>query len=94
MRYCGQIDGEGVMIVHRRGFIAASGFAAASAFYRRAIAQTKKLRFGVGPLLPSPDDTKKAYAPVFAHLAKELGADFDLASTTDWAAAPTLSHAA
>jgi len=82
------------MIVHRRGFIAASGFAAASAFYRRAIAQTKKLRFGVGPLLPSPDDTKKAYAPVFAHLAKELGADFDLASTTDWAAAPTLSHAA
>jgi phosphonate transport system substrate-binding protein len=73
------------MIVHRRRFIAASGFAAVSTFCRPTIAQTKKLHFGVGPLLPSPDDTKKAYAPVFAHLAKELGADFDLVSTTDWA---------
>ena len=74
------------MKVQRRRFIAASaGFAAASALCRPAIAQTKKLHFGVGPLLPSPDDTKKAYAPVFAHLAKELGADFDLVSTTDWA---------
>src|SRR5215470_16758091 len=74
------------MIVHRRRFIAASaGFAAASALCRPAIAQAKKLYFGVRPLLPSPDDTKKAYAPVFAHLAKELGADFDLVSTTDWA---------
>ena len=85
MRY-GQIEKEVVMIVHRRRFIAASaGFAAASALCRPAIAQTKKLHFGVGPLLPNPDDTKKAYAPVFAHLAKELGADFDLVSTTDWA---------
>jgi phosphonate transport system substrate-binding protein len=74
------------MIVHRRRFIAASaGFAAASALCRPVIAQPKKLHFGVGPLLPSPDDTKKAYEPVFAHLAKELGADFDLVSTTDWA---------
>jgi hypothetical protein len=38
------------------------------------LAQTRKtLHFGVGPLLPNPDDTKKAYMPVFAHLAKELG---------------------
>src|SRR5215467_7690877 len=73
------------MIVHRRRFIASAGFAAASALCCPAIAQAKKLHFGVGPLLPSPDDTKKAYAPVFAHLAKELGADFDLVSTTDWA---------
>ena len=74
------------MIVQRRRFITASaGFAAASALCRPAIAQAKKLHFGVGPLLPSPEDTKKAYAPVFAHLAKELGADFDLVSTTDWA---------
>ena len=74
------------MIVQRRRFIAASaGFAAASALCRPAIAQTKKLHFGVGPLLPNPEDTKKAYGPVFAHLAKELGADFDLVSTTDWA---------
>jgi phosphonate transport system substrate-binding protein len=74
------------MIVHRRRFIVAStGFAAAAALCCPAIAQSKKLHFGVGPLLPSPDDTKKAYAPVFAHLAKELGVDFDLVATTDWA---------
>jgi phosphonate transport system substrate-binding protein len=50
-----------------------------------AIAQTKKMRFGVGPLLPNADDTKRAYTPVFAHLAKELDVDFELFATTDWA---------
>ena len=51
-----------------------------------AFAQTKrKLRFGVGPLLPTAEDTKKAYMPFFAHLAKELNADFELFATTDWA---------
>lgn len=70
---------------YRRKFLAASaGFAAASIF-KPAIAQTKKLKFGVGPLLPNPEDTKKAYTPVFAHLAKNLGVDFDLVATTDWA---------
>jgi phosphonate transport system substrate-binding protein len=69
----------------RRGFLAgAAGLAAASSF-RPARAQGKKLRFAVGPLLPNPEDTKKAYTPVFAYLAKQLGADFDLAATTDWA---------
>ena len=48
-------------------------------------AQSKKLRFGVGPLLPNPEDTKKAYMPLFTHLAKQLGAEFDLVATTDWA---------
>lgn len=51
-----------------------------------ALAQGKrKLRFGVGPLLPTAEDTKKAYTPFFAHLAKELNADFELFATTDWA---------
>ncbi len=36
-------------------------------------------------MLPNADDTRKAYTPVFAHLAKELGVDFDLVATTDWA---------
>ena len=36
-------------------------------------------------MLPKPEDTKKAYTPVFTHLAKQLGADFDLVATTDWA---------
>lgn len=76
------------MSVSRRKFIAAStgGVAAASStLFAPAIAQSKKLRFAVGPLLPNAEDTKKAFGPVFAHLAKELGVDFDLQTTTDWA---------
>ena len=74
------------MGVNRRKFLAtAAAGAAAVSLCRPALAQTKKLRFAVGPLLPNPDDTKKAFGPVFAHLAKELGVDFDLAATTDWA---------
>jgi phosphonate transport system substrate-binding protein len=43
------------------------------------------LRFGVGPLQPTPTETKKAYEPFFAYLAKQLGREFDLVATTDWA---------
>jgi phosphonate transport system substrate-binding protein len=50
-----------------------------------ADAQGAKLRLGVGPLQPTPSETKKAYEPFFAYLAKELGRDFDLTATTDWA---------
>ncbi len=70
----------------RRSFIVATAGLAATTLFTPAIAQgRKKLHFGVGPLLPSADDTKKAYTPLFAHLAKELGVDFDLVATTDWA---------
>ena len=51
-----------------------------------ASAITKKLSFGVGPLLPNPEDTKKAYDPFFKYLAQQLGAPgYDLVATTDWA---------
>ena len=71
---------------NRRRFIAGSAGLAAVSIVGPSMAQTKKkLHFGVGPLLPNPDDTKKAYMPLFAHLAKELGVDFDLVATTDWA---------
>lgn len=73
---------------NRRGFIAASGaLSVASLIGSPAIAQgKKKLRFGVGPLMPTPDDTKKAYLPLFTYLARELGnPDFELVATTDWA---------
>jgi phosphonate transport system substrate-binding protein len=71
---------------NRRSFIAGSAGLAAASIVGPTLAQTRKtLHFGVGPLLPNPDDTKKAYMPVFAHLAKELGVDFDLVATTDWA---------
>ncbi|MFZ1184913.1 MAG: phosphate/phosphite/phosphonate ABC transporter substrate-binding protein [Pseudolabrys sp.] len=69
----------------RRKFLAATTGLAAITVFRPAVAQTRKLKFGVGPLLPNPQDTKKAYTPVFAHLAKELGVNFDLVATTDWA---------
>ena len=69
-----------------RRTLLAAGLAAAGALALPAFAQTKrKLRFGVGPLLPTAEDTKKAYTPFFAHLAKELGVDFELFATTDWA---------
>jgi phosphonate transport system substrate-binding protein len=44
-----------------------------------------KLRFGVGPLQPTPSETKKAYEPFFGYLAGKLNRDFDLVATTDWA---------
>lgn len=71
----------------RRSFITttAAGLAAVTLFTPAIGQGKKKLHFGVGPLLPNADDTKKAYTPVFAHLAKELGVDFDLVATTDWA---------
>ena len=73
----------------RRQILAASGAAAGALVLGGALpllAQSKrKLRFGVGPLLPNVEDTKKTYTPIFAHLAKELNADFELFATTDWA---------
>ena len=73
------------MTMRRRKFLAATTGLAATAIFRPAIAQTKRMRFAVGPLLPTPNDTKKAFDPIFAHLAKELGVEYDLAATTDWA---------
>ena len=72
------------MITRRSLLIGTAGLASMAALHP-VIAQTKKLRFGVGPLLPSAEDTKKAYTPIFAMLAKELGVDFELVATTDWA---------
>lgn len=44
-----------------------------------------KLRCAVGPLQPTPTETKKVYGPFFAYLAGKLGADYSLEATTDWA---------
>jgi phosphonate transport system substrate-binding protein len=48
-------------------------------------AQTQKLRFGVGPLQPTPAETKKAFEPFFGDLARKLNREHDLVATTDWA---------
>jgi phosphonate transport system substrate-binding protein len=50
-----------------------------------ALAQTTPLRFAVGPFQPTAGDTRRAFAPFFAHLAKALGRPHELAVTTDWA---------
>ncbi len=50
-----------------------------------AAGEPKKLRIGIGPLLPTTEDTKKAWDPFFAWLAKDLGVEYELVATTDWA---------
>ncbi len=73
------------MTPSRRGFLAAT-IAAPMLISARVRAQSRKLRFGVGPFLPSPEDTRKSYTAFFSYLAKQMGAaDFDLAVTSDWA---------
>jgi phosphonate transport system substrate-binding protein len=59
----------------------------ASSMPSPAFAQEKggKIRFGVGPLQPTPSETTKAFEPFFAYVAKRLGREFDLVATTDWA---------
>ena len=76
-------------MISRRQFIAgAAGVASVTAMttLRPALGQGRKtLRFGVGPFLPTAEDTRKSFGPLFAHLAKALGVDFELSVTTDWA---------
>ena len=43
------------------------------------------VRFGIGPLQPTPDETTKAYDPFFKYLAAQLNVDYELTATTDWA---------
>jgi phosphonate transport system substrate-binding protein len=74
-----------IVIISRRKFLVASAGLVAAGATKPVFAQATKLRFGVGPLLPTTDDTVKAYSPLFAYLAKQLGVDFSLVSTTDWA---------
>lgn len=71
----------------RRMFIAgAAGLVSSWALAPVSHAQNSKtLRFGVGPLLPTTDDTKKSFGPFFAWLAKQLNVDYELSATTDWA---------
>ena len=46
-------------------------------------AMADKLRFAVGPLQLTAEDTRKAFEPFFANLAHELNADYQLVVTTD-----------
>lgn len=59
----------------------------AAALVAASTAQEKgsMLHFGVGPLQPTPTETKRAFDSFFAYVAKKLGRDYDLVATTDWA---------
>ncbi|MES2710567.1 MAG: phosphate/phosphite/phosphonate ABC transporter substrate-binding protein [Pseudomonadota bacterium] len=44
-----------------------------------------RLRFAVGPFQPTAGDTRRAYEPFFAQLARAAGRSYELTVTTDWA---------
>ena len=69
----------------RRDLLRLGAVAALGATLPKARAQGKLLRCGVGPLLPTASDTVAAYTPFFAYVAKQLGTEFELKATTDWA---------
>jgi len=48
-------------------------------------AQRIKIRFGVGPLQPTPGATKAAFEPFFKWLAEQLDVDYELTATDSWA---------
>lgn len=73
------------MFITKRRLLATSAGIVAASNLRPLRAQTTKMRFGVGPLLPSPADTIAAYTPIFDYLARQLGVEYSLVSTTDWA---------
>src|SRR5262249_42303429 len=74
--------------------IAALGLVGAFLTGRSATAKPDRLRFGVGPLQPTPGETKTAFEPFFKYLAHQLGTAYDLVATTDWAGiAVALAHA-
>ncbi len=43
------------------------------------------LRFAVGPFLPSATDTRAAYEPFFRKVAEQVGADYELEVSSDYA---------
>jgi phosphonate transport system substrate-binding protein len=88
MRPVSAINRTGIIMQnHRRNVLGAGAVGLASLASGTSLrAQSKpRLRFGVGPLLPISEDTKKAYTPIFAYLAEKLNVDFELFVTADWA---------
>lgn len=72
------------MPFRRRSMCFALVFSALGGWPLAAQAQDK-LRFAVGPFQPTASDTRKAYEPLFKHIADKLGREYDLQVTTDWA---------
>ncbi|WP_409528221.1 phosphate/phosphite/phosphonate ABC transporter substrate-binding protein [Rhizobium sp.] len=49
------------------------------------MASSEPIRFAVGPFLPTTDDTRKEWEPMFDGFARTLGRPYKLAVTSDWA---------
>ena len=47
--------------------------------------EKEKIRFVIGPYQPTPQDTRTAFEPFIKHVAQELGVDYEMAVTNDWA---------
>jgi phosphonate transport system substrate-binding protein len=62
-----------------------SGADAVSSSSSSAEEKRPTLRFAVGPFLPSATDTRSAYEPFFKAVAEEVGADYELEVSSDWA---------
>jgi phosphonate transport system substrate-binding protein len=71
----------------RRSFLNRSaGLVVAGLAAPQLRAKGRRLRFGVGPFMPTAADTRRSFTPLFAHLAKEMGVpDYELAVSSDWA---------
>lgn len=48
-------------------------------------AERQVIRFGVGPLQPTPAGTRAAFEPFIAWLAEQLDVDYELMATDSWA---------
>lgn len=47
--------------------------------------RASRIRFAVGPTLPTPDNSRRAWDPLFRKIAEALGRPYTLVATTDWA---------
>ncbi|RFC64433.1 phosphate/phosphite/phosphonate ABC transporter substrate-binding protein [Fulvimarina endophytica] len=63
----------------------AAGLMPASSAHAQDGGSDEPLRFAVGPFQPTASDTRTAYEPFFKHIADELGRDYELTVTNDWA---------
>jgi len=75
------------LLFSRRQFLHGATFSLAGVCLtgRGGHTKTTHMRFGVGPLQPTPGETKAAFEPFFKYLAQQLGTTYDLVATTDWA---------
>lgn len=73
------------MINRRSALSAAIASAALLPLGRVAQAAADPIRFGAGPFLPTPDDTRRQWDPLFKYLAAKLDRPYTLQATSDWA---------